>query len=167
MSINHFEYRYGYLASHYPLSIVFAGRIYPSAENLYWSILYPDLAEKCSYLPDASIDDRLHVMSANEAGIIGTRRQIDAVKHNRAMIIHPSVQIEAMRLATSLKFKQHPNFKEKLMSTKQQLVYTNTCDDRFWGMSPDEDGHLVGQNNLGKILMELRKQYLKEAKETA
>jgi ribA/ribD-fused uncharacterized protein len=50
------------------------------------------------------------------------------------------------------KFSQHPELRALLISTgKKRLVERPTKDD-YWG--EDEEG--VGQNMLGKLLMQLR-----------
>lgn len=54
------------------------------------------------------------------------------------------------------KFWQHPELREKLNATKgQRLIEGNKWHDRFWGMEL-EDGHWVGENHLGRILMIIR-----------
>lgn len=63
-----------------------------------------------------------------------------------------SVKVEAMRLALCLKFYQHPDLLLKLINTgNTPLVETNWWGDKFWGVCGG-----VGQNWLGRLLMELR-----------
>ena len=61
-------------------------------------------------------------------------------------------RLEVMRNGIHLKFTQHPELAEKLLATgNEELIEGNTWNDKFWGVC---DG--VGENNLGKILMEER-----------
>ena len=61
------------------------------------------------------------------------------------------VKFDVMKEIVILKFI-NPNLKEKLLATKDaELIEGNTWNDRCWGVC---DG--VGQNNLGRILMEVR-----------
>ena len=63
-----------------------------------------------------------------------------------------NVKVEAMRLALGLKFYQHPDLLLKLINTGNTLlVETNWWGDKFWGVCGG-----VGQNWLGRLLMELR-----------
>ena len=49
----------------------------------------------------------------------------------------------------------NPDLKEKLLATGDQLlVEDNTWGDRFWGQVGG-----VGENHLGKLLMQVRKEY--------
>ena len=75
-------------------------------------------------------------------------------KETRHVINH-----KIMWAALSMKFTQHPEIKEKLVSTKDfELIEGNTWHDNYWG-----DCHcsrckkIIGQNMLGTMLMEIRK----------
>lgn len=66
------------------------------------------------------------------------------------------VKLDIMRDLVRQKFKT-PNLKRLLLATgNQQLVEGNTWGDRFWGVCNG-----VGENYLGKILMDVR-QSIKE-----
>lgn len=65
-----------------------------------------------------------------------------------------NVKIEAMRLALFLKFSQHKNLMSNLIRTQNEpLVEVNYWGDTFWGVC---DKTNVGENWLGRLLMELR-----------
>lgn len=60
------------------------------------------------------------------------------------------------------KFRQNENLSYRLGSTgESKLVEGNTWHDNFWGdcFCPDCKG-IVGQNHLGKILMQVRREYI-------
>ena len=61
------------------------------------------------------------------------------------------VKLSVMKLVVSLKFSQHPDLMDKLKQIDDDIVEDNDWGDIFWGICNCE-----GQNNLGKILMELR-----------
>ena len=62
------------------------------------------------------------------------------------------VKIEVMREVLRCKFSQNPDLKAKLIATGDaELIEGNNWNDRFWGVCRG-----VGQNHLGRLLMELR-----------
>ena len=62
------------------------------------------------------------------------------------------VKLEHMKAILLCKFEQNPELKEKLIATyPHELIEGNWWHDTYWGVCNG-----VGQNNLGKILMELR-----------
>ena len=64
------------------------------------------------------------------------------------------VKIEIMEEALRLKFDD-PHLKDLLLATgDKELIEGNTWNDQFWGVCNG-----VGENNLGKLLMKLRKEY--------
>ena len=68
------------------------------------------------------------------------------------------VKVQIMKEICKAKFDQNEDLKKQLLATgKQTLEEGNTWGDRIWGTV---DG--VGQNHLGKILMEIRKEYHKK-----
>lgn len=63
------------------------------------------------------------------------------------------VKIPLMKYLLTQKF-QDPELKQKLLDTgDQELIEGNTWNDTFWGVC---DG--VGENHLGKLLMEVREE---------
>jgi predicted NAD-dependent protein-ADP-ribosyltransferase YbiA (DUF1768 family) len=53
-----------------------------------------------------------------------------------------------------LKFANHPELLKQLLATgDEELVEGNGWGDRFWGKVDD-----IGENNLGKILMGVRRE---------
>ena len=72
-------------------------------------------------------------------------------------------KIDVMRQALKLKFAD-PTLKAKLIATgDEELVEGNRWCDNFWGACHClKCQDKVGQNNLGKLLMELREEIKKE-----
>lgn len=68
-----------------------------------------------------------------------------------------SVKISIMRSALRAKFSQHADIKEVLLSTGSAKIVEHTGNDSFWA----DGGDGTGQNWLGRLLMEIRDEYLK------
>ncbi len=65
------------------------------------------------------------------------------------------VKVRIMKEICKAKFDQNETLRQQLLATgNEPLEEGNTWGDRIWGTV---DG--VGQNHLGKILMEIRKEY--------
>lgn len=65
------------------------------------------------------------------------------------------VKVKIMEEIVRCKFDQHPDLKEKLIDTGDRLLIEgNTWNDTFWGVCKGK-----GKNNLGLILMKIRKEY--------
>jgi len=73
-----------------------------------------------------------------------------------------------MKMVVKLKFDQHKELKSRLLKTGNHIIVEN-IDKRkgarhlFWGMKK-VNGEWMGENMMGKILMELRDEYKKEEK---
>lgn len=62
-----------------------------------------------------------------------------------------------MRDIVHIKFSSNDDLREALINTgSEELVEGNYWGDTFWGQSPVG----TGQNNLGKILMEIRNAFV-------
>lgn len=62
-----------------------------------------------------------------------------------------------MKMIYQLKYDQHPEVREYLLSTGNQELIENSPVDYFWGGGADG----TGQNWIGKIWMEIRDKNLK------
>ncbi len=63
----------------------------------------------------------------------------------------PEVKLEIMRRLLAMKFAL-PELREKLLATgEEELIEGNTWGDVYWGVCQG-----VGENHLGRLLMELR-----------
>lgn len=67
-----------------------------------------------------------------------------------------------MKECVLAKFTQHPHLQEQLLVTGDEELIEDSPIDWYWGCG--DDG--TGQNNLGKILMEVRKE-IRDGKEKA
>lgn len=115
-----------------------------------------------------------HAFQACKALDVAERRLIAAAptpgkakRLGRKAALRPDwddVRIDVMRALLSQKFGwQNPPLAVRLMATDDaELVEGNTWGDRFWGVA---DG--VGENHLGKLLMERRAKLRAELTEEA
>ena len=69
----------------------------------------------------------------------------------------PEYRINIMRYALDCKFRQNPQLAEKLMQEKGEIVEINEWYDTFWGVCNN-----IGENHLGKLLMEIRDKLIRE-----
>ena len=85
-------------------------------------------------------------------------------KKHRRLLVNPdsAIDLKMMRVCLKLKIEQHAELKEKLLATGDKLIVED-CSARprgdafYWGMALIER-QWVGENHLGKLWMELRKQ---------
>jgi ribA/ribD-fused uncharacterized protein len=66
-----------------------------------------------------------------------------------------NIRLDVMRETLRLKFNDNPPLVQLLLSTGARPLVEASEDDNFWGYGPDRQG----ENNLGKLLMELRDYY--------
>jgi len=62
------------------------------------------------------------------------------------------IKIDVMKLCLYLKFKQNEDLAEKLKNIEGKIEERNCWGDKFWGTVNG-----IGKNNLGKLLMNIRK----------
>lgn len=132
MAITSFTGKNFFLNTYYPCSIEDDGLVFPTLENAFQ-------ASRCSYKTDRK---RFQHISPTEAKKLGCEVTIKTGWKER--------QIEEMRRLLSIKFEDKVLASMLLKTGKEELIYTNTWHDTFWGV----DG--TGNNHLGKLLMEQR-----------
>jgi len=80
----------------------------------------------------------------------------EAKQYGKSVSLRPDwdeIKLEVMEAIVRAKFVQNPLLKEKLLATDDmELEEGNTWGDTYWGVCDGE-----GENHLGKILMNLRK----------
>ena len=67
------------------------------------------------------------------------------------------VKIDVMKKALLAKFSQHDNLRKKLVETGSRTLVERSPYDSFWG----DGGDGSGKNWLGRLLMEIRNNYVK------
>jgi ribA/ribD-fused uncharacterized protein len=132
------------MAGGYPLRV--QGVLIASSEALYQACRFPHQPEW-----QKEILEQPSPMGAKMMAKKGGRRR----EHSRAD--WETVNVEIMRWVLRVKLSQHfPEFGGLLRSTGQRLIVEKSRTDAFWGAREGKDGILRGQNQLGRLLMELR-----------
>lgn len=136
--------RYGGLsnmAAGFPLQV--NGIRFRTSETLYQVCRFPLRPDVQKYIidePSPMIAKRKTKPYRDE-----TRPDWDLVRH------------KIMRWSLRVKLAQHyADFGELLLSTGDRDIVEQSSKDDFWGAYVKPDGLLVGQNVLGRLLMELR-----------
>lgn len=133
--IKEFKGEYRWLSNFAIQAIVFEGKTYPTTENAYQAAKTAIPAERVQF----------ETMTPGQAKRAGRRVTIRSDWDN--------VKLSVMEDVTRKKY-QHDPFKSKLLGTGDQyIVEGNTWHDTFWGVCKGE-----GKNNLGKIIMKIRKE---------
>lgn len=140
--INRFDKQYSFLSNFYPCRVEYEGLEYCSVEAAFQAAKTLDIHTRkqfCYLTPSA------------------------AKKQGRKLDLRPDweqVKKSIMLELVTKKF-QDETLKKLLLSTcDEELVEGNTWHDTYWGVCNG-----VGQNNLGKILMQIRKNLQKQLTE--
>ena len=135
MAIDKFHEEFDWLSNFFPCQVKFEGLTFTSSEAAFQ-------AAKCA---DQNEREKFVNLSAGRTKRLGKKVNLRE-DWNR-------VKIDVMREVLICKFSQNPELKEKLIATgNEELIEGNNWNDRFWGVCRG-----VGQNHLGKLLMEIRR----------
>lgn len=125
---------YRFLSNYQVIPVLYEGLEYPSTENAYQAAKSLDPVVRKQFLN----------ITPSEAKKLGKK-----------LVIRPDwdeIKYDVMKEICTYKFTQHQSMRDALISTGDRYIEeTNHWKDRYWGVC---DG--VGENNLGKILMEIR-----------
>lgn len=119
--------------------VIYRNKIYPTATHLHEAMKYlpdhPEIAEQIQQIPNVL---EVYTHSAQFSNF----QRADWSDHF----------LKAMKEVLTLKFQQHADLRQLLCETGERpLVYADMLDS-FWGVGPNGDG----ENQLGKVLMEVR-----------
>lgn len=136
-AINGFFDEYRWLSNFHRIPIFWEGLTYPSTENAYQ-------ASKFTH-------PTFHLMFMDCSS--GKAKRISRKYKEHIRSDWNDVRLNLMLKLNRIKFT-NPELRQKLLDTGDDyLEETNTWNDTFWGVC---DGK--GQNQLGKILMQIRKE---------
>jgi ribA/ribD-fused uncharacterized protein len=140
--IDRFINKFAFLSNFYPSTISYDGKLWPTVEHVYQA--YKSLDENV----------RVTIHKARSPG--------EAKKLGQLLVIREDwepVKVDLMRTFVKKKF-ENPFLREMLLATGDaKLVEGNYWNDKFWGVCRG-----VGQNWLGRILMDVREQVRQELK---
>jgi ribA/ribD-fused uncharacterized protein len=142
--ITNFRNEYAFLSNFYQAEFTTSrGIVCPTVEHAFQACKTDDPAQ------------RLWVLEADSPS--------QAKQRGRHVNLRPNwdkVKVKWMYQLVYMKFKQNPRLASKLMVTGEAFIAEhNYWGDRFWGIDARTG---EGHNELGKILMEVRKTLRKE-----
>lgn len=152
MTIGPFKDEYRWLSNFWESPTIISGHTWKTTEHFYQ-------AQKCADPED--FHKILELETPGQAKRAGAR--------TKARADWDLIKTSVMRIASFSKFSQSLELAMMLVNTgDEEIVELNHWHDNFWGQctcdvcvdNPD----VIGQNNLGKILMEVR-EHLFELKE--
>jgi ribA/ribD-fused uncharacterized protein len=137
--IKEFKDEYRWLSNFWPSEVAFEGLVYPTVEHAYQAAKTLGTAERIN------IRDCRSPGKAKRLGrTVSLRSDWDSIK------------LEVMSDLLAEKF-EIPQLQRKLLDTMDiQIVEGNTWNDTFWGVCNG-----VGENNLGRLIMEIRQDLIK------
>lgn len=147
------------------VSITFRNKLYPTSEHLYQALpfLLVDTPTNQNYaeeIRNAKTPYMSKILSKQEIDErYEWRRNLNKIINEYKRKARPcrywdSIKVEAMRSVLHLKFHTSSHCKKVLLSTGNSEIVEESLSDKFWGIGADGNG----ENMLGKLLMELRKE---------
>lgn len=131
---------YSFLSNYCPARTERNGLIFKNSEAAYQSAKYEEDLEKQKIFLN---------LKGDEARSLTRRLSYDAVSFSKK-------RLDVMKKVLRSKFSNIALAQALLNTGDKQLVEFNNWGDSFWGQIRDNNGNIVGENNLGKLLMELR-----------
>ena len=132
--IDHFRGEFDWLSNFFQCQVEFEGMNFSNVEAAFQAAKCLDMKER----------ERFFDLSGGQAKRLGRRVELRSDWEE--------VKIDIMRQVLKSKFTHNPELRAKLIATGDaELIEGNNWNDRFWGVCRG-----VGQNHLGKLLMEIR-----------
>ena len=144
---------YGWMGNMAPYPINFNGKIWLTSEALFQSMRY-------------NIDSIKEIIRV-EKSPMGAKMKSKKYRDQMVVVPMSDQDVENMRKCVRMKFDQHPKLKKELIATGNSPIYENIGNrngerHKFWGSKMVNESEGDGNNMMGKILMDLRDEYLKE-----
>lgn len=141
------------MSSAFPLKV--GGVRAPSSEALYQACRFP-----------AEPDWQREILRQNSPMSAKLKAKKDGRRAHHSRPDWELVCLDVMRWALRVKLAQHfTRMAALLRSTRQRAIVELSKRDGFWGAVPEEEGLLVGRNQMGLLLMELRQHVLARPRE--
>ena len=132
--IDRFRGEFDWLSNFFLCQVEFEGINFSNVEAAFQAAKCLDMKER----------ERFFGLSGGQAKRLGKRVELRPDWED--------VKIDIMRQVLKSKFNQNPELREKLIATGDaELIEGNNWGDTFYGVCRG-----VGQNHLGKLLMEVR-----------
>lgn len=134
--IKSFKNEYYFLSNMYPCSVMFEGKIYPSAESAFQAA---------------------KLINPEERNVFTSLDGYKAKRLGRKVVLRPdweNIKVNIMYQILLDKFTRNSKLKIKLLQTEGSiLIEGNTWNDTFWGFDIRKK---AGENILGQLLMDIR-----------
>lgn len=147
---------YGWLGNMAPYPVTYNNREYKTTEALFQSLRFINHPE--------IVDEICEQKSPMSAKMVA-KKYVDVLQQDGYQMLGQQ-DIENMKLCLLLKMEQHPQLKEELLNTQNQVIIED-CSSRphgsglFWGSAfKKEQGVWEGRNVLGVLWMELREELI-------
>jgi len=142
----------GWLSCMSAYPVLYQGTQYKTCEALFQALRFEDYP---------SIQKEIQDCPSPMGAKMIARKNRELLKRGKMWDEAPS-DIPLMKKCLKLKLEQHPELKDKLIETGDaEIIEDCTTHDRessrFWG-AVKKDGKWIGENNFGKIWMEIRKE---------
>ncbi len=141
---------YGWLGNMYASPIEYNGKKWLTSEALFQALRFED--------------EEIRELIRLEKSPMGAKMKAKGNKDR--MVIEPMSErdIENMKMVVRLKFDQNEVLKSKLKVSGEHIIVENIGNRNgerhlFWGMKK-VNGEWIGNNMMGKILMEIRKEFI-------
>lgn len=144
---------YGWMGNMAPYPIKYDGKVWLTSEALFQGMRYDD--------------EDIKEIIRKEKSPMGAKMKAKRFKDQMVVIPMSPQDVENMKKCVRMKFDQHPQLKRELMKTKNVFIYEDIGNrngerHKFWGSKKINKNEGDGQNMMGRILMELRDEYLME-----
>ncbi len=145
--------KYGWMGNMAPYPIMYNGKVWLTSEALFQGMRFDD--------------EEIKEIIRKEKSPMGAKMKSKKYKDQMVVIPMSPQDVENMRKCVKMKFDQHPQLKKELMNTKDAYIYEDIGNrngerHKFWGVKKISENEGDGQNMMGRILMELRDEYLME-----
>ena len=141
---------YGWLGNMSPFPLEFGGKQWRTSEALFQALRFKDQA--------------IQELIREEKSPMGAKFIMKAHKEHMTIEPHSKKDVMNMKMCLKLKLRQHPSLVEELINTGDKIIIEDVTargdngGNLFWGAML-VDGEWVGDNTLGKLWMDLRKEY--------
>lgn len=148
--IKRFEGRWGFLSNFYPCKVEHKGLIYPSVEHYYVAMKVTEIQ---------LLNGNYYTAGDFREMITRVKLPADVKKIGQKVKVRKDwdeKRLEFMNYAVREKFKDEKLSEMLLTTGEMDLVEGNFWHDNFWGSCSCKKCSGLGENNLGKILMQIR-----------
>jgi N-glycosidase YbiA len=143
---------FGWLGNMAAFPIVHEGKSWRTSEALFQALRFSD--------------DESRELIREQKSPMSAKMISKSLADKRTIVPMSEADLDLMRLVLRLKVEQHPELKEQLLATGDEVLIEDVSARKnesglFWGAGW-KDGDWQGENWLGKLWVELRKSLRKE-----